>query len=309
VNGSSDDQSFLQGISIVQKISNHEIEFFDDVSFEEYITNYLGSGQENEILNEFGVSDFITLNETFTFQPALRLSNEGGGVLPSFGLIGQFGFWKIFANYSEGFAPPSISQKYSQTAFFVGNPTLSPEHSIEIDLGVERNLDQLLATRFEVFNRNIYNMFSYAYNNGVQTPINIGHGHALGAELSAETTGSLNGGVNLSYLNNVEVETNSPIPLSPRVQASIHVTKNFEGFSIKIQDTYWSDYYDQQQISPYGLVDLNSWNTFDVYLSRRLINEINLRLAALNLFDQERELTLSYPEPRRSFNIMIQGYL
>jgi outer membrane cobalamin receptor len=304
-----DEQSVRQGISVVQKISNHEIEVFDDFSFEEYLSTYLGTGPETEILNEFGISDFIVLNDIFTLQPALRFSNEGGGAIPSLGLIGQFDLWKVFANYSEGFSPATISQKYTQSSNFVGNPALSPEHSTEIDLGVERNFDKSILGRLEVFNRDIYNLIATSFlSGGVSTYTNIGHAHAVGAELSAETVGATNVGGSLSYLNNVDVVTNSPIPLSPRVQASVRGTKAFGNFSVTAQDTYWSDYYDNSFVTM-GLVNLSSWNTFDIYLTQKLSNDINLRLAALNIFDQERELTLSYPEPRRSFNIMVQGYL
>jgi outer membrane receptor protein involved in Fe transport len=304
-----DDQSVRQGLSVVQKISNHEIEVFDDFSFEEYLSTSLGTGPETEILNEFGISDFITLNDTFTLQPALRASNEGGGVIPSLGLIGQFDLWKVFANYSEGFTPATISQKFTQSSGFVGNPALSPEHSTELDLGVERNFDKTLLSRLEVFNRDIYNLIATGFLAPfVSTYTNIGHAHAMGAEISAETAGTSNVGGGFSYLNNYDVGTGAPIPLSPHFQASVHGTKVFGNFSMTAQDTYWSDYYDSN-FATQGLTNLNSWNTFDVYLNQKLTNDINLRLAALNIFDQERELTLSYPEPRRSFNIMVQGYL
>jgi outer membrane cobalamin receptor len=188
----------------------------------------------------------------------------------------------------------------------VGNANLSPELSTEIDLGMERDFLDGSRLNFEVFNRDIYNIFENTLlSPGVLTPVNQGHARAQGAELIFDNRSY---GASVSYLNNVLLNSNSPIPLSPRVQASAHGSLQVGLVNFTLQDTFWSDYYDQSAITG-GLIDLNSWNTLDFFATADLVKDLSLKLAVLNIFDQARELTLSYPEPQRSVTVQIQGYL
>jgi len=162
-----------------------------------------------------------------------------------------------------------------------------------------------MTTKFEVFNRDIYNAFGSGLSSSIPTTINVGHTHAQGAELSLEKNHI---GGSISYLNNVLVDTGSPVTLSPRVQASVHGTETFGILKATLQDTYWSDYYDIST-STGSLVDLYSWNTLDLFISTEITKGVTAKLAVLNIFNQPRELTLNYPEPERSYSFMIQGYL
>jgi outer membrane receptor protein involved in Fe transport len=301
----TDTDSFHQGLSLIKKLGAHQVEIFGDTYFEQFNASYLGTGQESDVLAEFGVSDFFSPVEQLTIQPAMRFSNENGGIVPSIGVIGTTDNQiKLFANYSEGFHPPSITQKFSQTPQFVGNPNLTAEHSTELDAGVERTF-LAITGKLEIFNRDIYNAFATGLSGTTPTTINVGHTHAQGAELSFEQKHL---GLSMSYLNNILIDTNSPVPLSPRVQASVHGSQTFGLITGTLQDTYWSDYYDIST-STGGLVDLYSWNTLDLFLSAQVMKNITAKIAVLNILNQPRELTLNYPEPQRSFQVMIQGYL
>ena len=47
----------------------------------------------------------------------------------------------------------------------------------------------------------------------------------------------------------------------------------------------------------------------DFFATAQLHKDITLRLALLNIFNQARRLTLSFPEPQRAVSLQLQGYL
>jgi len=296
-----------QGLSITKKFGVHSLEIFDDFDGEKFSASYLAS-QQTISLNEFGASGFIALNDQQSLQPAIRISNEGGSVLPTIGLIGLTNDqWKYFAVYSQGYRPPSITDLYAVFSNYVANPSLLPETTDELDLGFEKDFQNFFV-HFDAFARDTSNLIQDVQNASNQTtPININRARATGFEISAEHKSYVKTRVDLSYLNNRNVDTGDPIPLSPDMQLVVSIKKDFfaEKLSAQIQDTFWSTYDDESGGSFTGL---GPWNTTDLFASYAFNSSIRAQASILNIFNQPRELALNYPEPQRSLNVTLFGY-
>lgn len=299
-----------EGLSIVKKFDELEVEIFDDYATESFQASYFSSGQQSLGLNEVGISGLLPLSSQWTFQSILRVSSETGGLVPSVGLNGiTSDQWKVFFNYAEGYHPASVSQKFARFQGFVPNPSLNAEHSDEISMGFEKPLHGILV-HAEVFSREIYSLIdNRVVTPGIVTPQNTGRAKAFGADgkLSTDWQG-FRTTLNLGYLNNRALDPEGPLALSPEIQAGLVVEKKWDRWTVSLQDTQWSHYDDRSIISG-QLVELSGWNTLDLFAGYTFSEGISAKLAVLNSLDQPRELRIGYPEPQRSFTLTVEAFL
>jgi outer membrane cobalamin receptor len=300
--------SFRQGVSTILKIGEANVEVFDDVSFENFQASYYSNTQAVTI-NEYGAKALLMTENKISVQPAVRASSENGAFSPSLGFSGfNEEEWKIFLNYSEGYSPVSVTQKYSLTPGFTGNSNLQAEHSEEVDMGFEKTIHEYFL-HFEAFGRDMQNLIQNVATSSTNlTPQNVGRARAYGFEFQGKRDGFINLGANLSYLQNRKIDVDAPVLLSPSVQASLFVEKVFGDYSVILQDTQWSSYYDVN-FSTNQQVQLDGWNTLDFFIKFGLIKGWHGELALLNVLDQPRELNFGYPEPQSSFTFSLVGYL
>jgi outer membrane receptor protein involved in Fe transport len=300
--------SFRQGVSAIFKSGDFSLEAFDDGSWETFQASYFLTTQPLNI-NEYGLkSQYVTENK-IVIQPAARFSSENNSFSPSLGFSGlDENEWKYFLNYSEGYSPVTVTQKYSVSPGFVANPNLQAEHSSEIDLGFEKQVREFFI-HFETFGREINNLIqNIPSGNLALTPQNMGKARAYGFEFQGKANAFINSGINLNYLQNKKVDSDAPILLSPTIQASVFLEKVFGEYSLVIQDTQWSSYYDVNFATGQN-VQLNGWNTVDLFLKIALYSNWHGEIALLNILDQPRELGFGYPEPQSSFSFNLVGYL
>ncbi len=300
--------SFNSGINLSQKISEYSFNIFDDFTNERFEVSSFTDGAKSQALNEFGASAQIPISENILSQPALRFSSEDGGVIPSIGFTGyNEDRWKIFLNYSQGYRPGSISDKYYKSISFTGNPNLQPEQSKEIDLGVEKNIP-LGILKFEAFSRDLTNLIENRYvAPNVLSPQNVGRAHATGFEGQfAGKTPIADPALNISYLENKNLDASEPVILSPQFQISLTLVKIVGSCVFSVEDTQWSDYYDRDLSNQ--LVGLGGWNTLDARIKYYFAKDLFLRLSAMNILDQPRELHFGFPESKRNLTLTLGGY-
>ncbi len=307
----SQTESLRETLRVQKDFKYFLLEVFDEISIDQFVASYLQGGAQYLTLNEVGANIQIPLEEKLIGTASVRSDISTGDVLPSFGITAENeDHWKYFVHYSLGYHPPSLTQKYTQFTGFIGNPGLHSEHSQEVDLGFEKSLSGV-DFKFEVFQRAMTDLIeNHTVAAFTLSPQNTGSAQSFGFEGQAKTrteilTESLDIGANISYLNSQNTTLNRPLLFSPQTQISAFLEKQLSHWNIKIQDTTWSSYFDLN--SSNNLVSLGPWTTVDVFMSYSLSSCLRLQLAVLNIFDQARELSLNYPEPQRSYKLMIAG--
>jgi vitamin B12 transporter len=128
-----------------------------------------GLERETDVEHEIGVSNFGfgTSHDTTDFEarrttrngyvqvlatPANAISLQAGARIDDNSAFGEFGTWRvgaawhvtrsgrIWAAAGTAFKAPTFSQLFAESAFEVGNPALTPEHSRNGELGAETTL-------------------------------------------------------------------------------------------------------------------------------------------------------------------------
>lgn len=307
-NGSySKAQSLRQGLRIQNNFGSVKFSLFDDATWDSFTASYFPGGQ-NATLNEAGAQIQFPIAEKVEFTAGARADTSSfTNYNPTVGIQGDTeAGYQYYINYSQGYHPPSLSQKYGVYAGFQGNTSLRTEKSSEIDLGFTKNISNM-TVKFAAFDRTMTDLIeNRSIGGGIYTPQNVGRGQADGFEISGSGwMGAHKLELQVAYLQSKNTDTGDPLLLSPQVQASFSIWHQLPWFDVKLEDTYWGQYYDRNGSNQ--LVGLGPWNTLNAYLSKEVLDGVRLNVSFFNLFDQARQLTLAYPEPQRSYKLTLEG--
>lgn len=282
---------------------------FADLNYGEFSASYLQGQKYFDNDFEVGQAIEIPLSETLVLAPAYRYRLNSGDWLKSVGLSRTLEKLRSWILYSEGFRSASLTDRYANSSFSKGNPSLQPERSRAIELGFEREPPRRFGTYGEGLSYGA-SVYAIRYSNlvdtasagpGVTTKINNGQAHSIGLEAnSSYSTGPwvLSLGYNLMEARNED--TDERLRLAPRHQLNARVSQQLGPILLELEDTYWSSYVDREFPSN-ELKELPSWNTVDFNVRTLGLMDWEMKAGVLNIFDEPRELTLSYPEPQRRF--------
>lgn len=286
---------------------NIDFEIYNALSFENFFASYLEEGQKYIGYNEWGANIEFPFNSSTQTFLSTRYEFNTYQLVSAVGVSSSKDGWNYFFSYAQGYRPPSLTQKYSQVSYFVGNKNLLPEKSDEFSAGFDKTYN-LTNFRFEAFHRTMTDLLeNRTISPGVQQARNVGKALAQGFDLSAYT--DIDGVIiksSLNYLQNKNMITNEPITFSPQTQITISLEKSFKFLTPQVSTTYWSDYYDRNATTG-SLVALPSWIIVNASLKKQLTTQLELMVSVFNITDQPREFTLGYPEPQRSFKVALRG--
>jgi outer membrane cobalamin receptor len=245
--------------------------------------------------------------QTLVYEPTSNLAIE-----PTIRYLSRYKEWtgqlnipyrltssRLWLNIGQGFRPPSLTDLYAQTVFFVGNRELRPEKSLqgEVGIGWDFPLFSLTSSLYHTRYKDLFQ--SISASPGVLSKVNVGQ---------AETTG-FNSGVVMNYQNYSlrvsdsimfarEVPTNSPLLLSPNNQFFAALTYQKQRWSFTAQHTHWSSFYDFN-FNTAQKVKLPEWDGTDLLISFRTQRKVSVSLGLFNIFDHARQLSFDFPEPQR----------
>ena len=271
-------------------------------------SGFLPGTSYNAATFEAGQSYEVPLGGAFGLQPSYRYQPATGALTKALGLLRGDAGHRSWLTYSEGFRPPSLSDRFANDPQFKGNPGLQPERSrgVEAGFSLERGRRYAgflegLAVEGSVYHTLYDNLFDTASLGGnVTRKVNSGRAHASGFEAQVGCGHSIwNLGAGYGFLDAKNDDTGETLRLSPKHQVVLSAGAQLGPALFEVTYTYWSPYVDRA-ISG-ALVELPGWSTWDLGARTIGLNSWEIRAGVLNLFDVPRELTLGYPEPQRRF--------
>jgi outer membrane cobalamin receptor len=214
----------------------------------------------------------------------------------------------VHLDLSKNFRIPSFDEMYYLN---YGNTNLKPENSYSCDFSLSKNLQKWINFKANVY-YTITNDQIVAVPKSVLTwsAENIGKVQNYGIEwvLKALIDGNtLNADISYTYQNCKDLTENSPnygkyIPYIPQEIISANLTLNIDDFSILTNYYYNSYRYYMPDNSLSSL--LPSYFTLDVSVNYRLklkANNLNFKLSANNLLNENYQIIRNFPMPGRNF--------
>ena len=307
------DSSFLNSyrhsghLYYMQNTNTLNYQLVADFDHDEFISTSSGSLLYQE--NQPSTAAFLEapiLNQ-WLFKPGIRYISLYNQWIPALGLFEETEEFSRWLTYSEGFRPPSMLQKYANTAYSEANPNLKPESSQQFELGFKKMFVpntkkdwEIFETKFVAFFTEYKNFISnQTLSNNKNLPVNTSKSRSSGFELSANySPGIWITDLNYSYLK-TEDEGGHTLPFSPENQ--IHLTSGFR-YSILINElvlNHWSQFYEKTSTQ---WIELPSWTTLDLNIRTSPdLNDWHFKFSILNILDTPVELSKGYPEPQRRF--------
>ncbi len=294
-----------------QGAANLSSELFVDHNHDESKSTFTGERFYVANDTETGLLFDIPIWGTLLLKPGTRYLWAHRRAVHAIGVFEELENFSRWVTYSEGFRSPSLSQRFANFGTSLANPELKPESSDQIEIGFKQNGTFTPETYWDQY-RYGASVFRINYKDYISTqslaggytqPVNIGFASGFGFE----TQGGLD--INLwsfdaaySYLQ-TEDSQKQKLPLSPEHQASATAGYRWSAVVTSLTATYWSKFFDRYGT---GLIEMGSWNTFDLNFKTVDLSDWAVKAGVLNLLDTPVEQTSGYPEPQRRLYLSVE---
>ncbi len=223
----------------------------------------------------------------------------------------------------RSFRMPTFNDLYYTN---MGNAALRPESATQYDLGIvyskswEHGLLRHVALHADAYYNTIHDKI-VAYPKGQQfrwTMLNLGRVHITGTDIEAE--GAVEAGRDLTLTGRLQytyqdardvTDPTTPyyrdqIPYIPWHSGSAIINVSYRGFDLSYSFIYAGERYNEQENIVYN--HMQPWYTNDVSLMyrwkhRHLIYKITLEVN--NLLDQDYDVIINYPMPKRNYALTL----
>jgi outer membrane cobalamin receptor len=223
----------------------------------------------------------------------------------------------------RSFRMPTFNDLYYTN---MGNAALRPESATQYDLGIvyskswEHGLLRHVALHADAYYNTIHDKI-VAYPKGQQfrwTMLNLGRVHITGTDIEAE--GAVEAGRDLTLTGRLQytyqdardvTDPTTPyyrdqIPYIPWHSGSAIINVSYRGFDLSYSFIYAGERYNEQENIVYN--HIQPWYTNDVSLMyrwkhRHLIYKITLEVN--NLLDQDYDVIINYPMPKRNYALTL----
>ena len=271
-------------------------------TFDHSYSKYHSSNTSTELKSTtFEISTLfqILFSKNWILQPGIRYNNKK--FLTSLGMrkyLSEKEF--LWGAYSEGYRSPSLTDKFYEDAFFVGNPNLKPESSAQLEAGFQRKTSDFPAHFWEHLSYTA-RFFLIDYKNLI-TPVsgtpdtvdNISNADAFGADVRITWPLTPATEIEWGYTHlQTRDHLGKELLFSPGNQASLSLQHTLGKFIFEIQQIYWSPH----QLSSNHRA--REWHCTHFRIRTRELSKWSLRAGVLNVFNRPQELTEGYPEPQR----------
>lgn len=281
-----------------------QLQFFADYFNQSLDNTFDGTGLTQDQFELGPFFSFFSL-ENLRHQLGGRYLNRGDKFLPSLTTSYLWQHSETWLSYSEGFRNPTVSDRFSNSPTFIGNPDLEPERSEQVELGYKIYRNKSLvqwSADIRLFHIDYKNFIeSFAVSPGILSRTNEGKGWSRGGDLSTEITHlNLHAKLSYNFLETRKKSNGEPFRLSPRHQLSWAFDYNFGLFKAEMQNVHWYKFYDVNT-SNSQTEALDNWQQWNFFIHSKSFSGFSLSLGLINAFNEGKELTLFYPEPQRKY--------
>lgn len=299
-NNSDSDKLFASEI-YERKLSTHLLsQTILDFNWNRYQSSY--TGQETFDRSEPEIAQTLIYDSLagLTIEPSVRYLARYKQFLGQLHVPYKINNARLWFSAGQGYRPPSLTDLYAQTIYYIGNRDLLPEESLQTEVGMGWDLP-FISVSSSVYHTNYTHLFqSISVSPGVVSKINLG---------KAESSG-INMGVDIRYtpfwkmrwqhslMSAREASTNAPLLFSPSNQTYLALSYERATWSTTLQHTLWSSFWDID----YNVgqkVKMRSWEGTDLLLSYNATRDVRMGLGIFNIFDNPRQLSFDFPEPQR----------
>lgn len=251
----------------------------------------------------------ILFSKNWILQPGIRYNNKK--FLTSLGVRKYLSDKEfLWASYSEGYRPPSLTDQFYEDPFFVGNPNLKSESSLQLETGFQKEPSEFPNPLWKNLSY-IARFFLIDYKDLISpvggtpgTVDNISKASVFGADIKITwpltTNTKINGGY--SYLQTRD-HRGKELLFSPEHQASLSLQHSWKKLIFEIQQIYWSPY----QLSANHRA--REWHSTNFRIRTMELSKWSLKAGVVNIFNRPQELTEGYPEPQRRIYISAERVL
>ncbi|HVW21904.1 MAG TPA: TonB-dependent receptor [Opitutaceae bacterium] len=206
---------------------------------------------------------------------------------------------KLRASYGTGFNAPSFLDLYGQSAFFVGNPRVSPEHSRGEDAGFDYYMPSTPTVMSVSWFRTDYSsLIVDDFNVFPATTANVDRARTEGLEASLKTTLAFGVQAKLTYtyLQARNLTEGTDLLRRPRNSASGDLWRSFGAWSVGVGGAYVGHRPDIDALT-FATVDDPGYSVFRVYAAWQLTRRLSLKARVENALDRRYEPVSGYPQP------------
>jgi vitamin B12 transporter len=152
----------------------------NEIDTQPQFANPLSVGEDQ--LGGFLIGQY-QLNEIVTLSGSVRLDDYeqfGSQTTYAAGAVANWSMLRLFASYATAFKAPSLSERFEQSFFNIGNPDLDPEESRTWEVGADWTLNPAFVIGASYYQTRIDDLINY--NFGQLQNINIDEAEIDGAE-------------------------------------------------------------------------------------------------------------------------------
>ena len=248
-------------------------------------------------LNVVYVSDFgLNLNA------GARLNNHSEygshlvySVNPSFSVLTDTDYVKVFGSYATSFIAPNLSQLFG---FFGPNPDLEPEENITIEGGLEFSNKKGFRVNGLYFNRNEEN--TIIYTTGYENATTDATVHGVEFEAEVKITSGLSFNANYTF-----TELKEGVRLRvPKHKANANLGYNFTKNAFASLNYQFVGSRTDLDFSTFENVELKPFSLIDLYFSQKLIKDkLKLFASVTNLFNEDYTEIVGFTTKGRNVNL------
>ena len=260
----------------------------------------------------FYLQDSVKIRDTFFMTLGVRMDDHSRfGTVTTFRIAPAWLFksgTKLKATYGTGFKAPSLYQLYAPATAWgpLGNQNLEPEKCQGWDIGIEQFLaNDRLTLSFTYFRNDFEDLILYDF---IQGYINISQAETKGFEIfmSAGPFKDVTISGSYTYTDARDRETGEPLLRRPKHKANL--TFNLRFFKRANANLFIVYVGKRLDLFPYpAITEADAYTLFNLAVSYRLSEHIEVFGRLDNLFDKEYEAVLGYGTPGRSAYLGIKA--
>jgi vitamin B12 transporter len=206
---------------------------------------------------------------------------------------------KLRASYGTGFRSPSFLDLYGQSAYYVGNPGLQPEHARGWDGGVDVYLPAgrgtISATWFE---NQFHDLIVYDFSVFPGTTANVDRARTRGLEfaLQERLAGAWDVRLGYDYLEADNLTQHTRLLRRPRHTLTAGVERRWGPWSAGAGVLYVANRQDVDPVT-FATIDAPDYTVARFYAAWSVTSRVTVKLRVENALDRHYEAVAGYPAP------------
>ena len=315
--------SFYEGITNISEINlNYNYnKLFTSLNLSSLNNNLKNSSYENLQQTDLTNSIYSSISyQTNNFKNEFSLRKESNKsinhpFIPSYSCELKLKNYKLRGRINKNFRSPTFNDRFWVSSGSIGNMNLLPESGINKEIGLDFT-SNIISCNLTYFNLNVDNWILWnQQENSVWMPQNIRKVNSKGFEskinfdinidsliVKNEFNYQYNLSTNVLGIDNLDASVGRQLIYTPRNKANLNSSFSFNDYNLVLNQSFVGKVYTSSD----NLNFLKSHYTVTLTLIRNfdIINS-ELVFTIKNLFNQDYQTYLNYPQPGRNFLIQI----